>query len=50
MQALVGQACVRVAYGASLRMISVNILGKCITLWGERERGSVVGAVCSHRK
>ena len=28
--------------GAEMRNIVIYILGECITLWGERERGSVV--------
>ena len=29
--------------------VHINILGECSTLWGERERGSVVGIyVSSH--
>ena len=32
------------------RYYNYRLLGKYITLWGERERGSVVGAVSSHRK
>ena len=40
-----------IVFSCILYMYRYVLLGECSTLWGERERGSVVGVyVSSHRK